>query len=147
MKNSEYSAYLQGIVREIIDESLANTKQGIELRMVQSSLDYLQAIEVATESAKCDHLHKLLNKEIPIHPKLLPAISDCFKSIQHGTQIGRPSAFTPTQEEIIHEEIRQRKEQNQSNITDEINNVAFDVNSNEGTIRRIWNRFQKIKKE
>jgi hypothetical protein len=112
MKNSKYSAYLQRIVREIIDDSLATPKQGVELRMVQSSLDYLQAIEVAIESGKCEHLNKLFKKEIPIHPKLLPALSDCINAIRHGTQIGRPSAFTQTQEEIIYEEIKRRKELN-----------------------------------
>ena len=125
MKNSEYSASLQAVVRQIIDEGLANPKHGLELRMIQSSLDYLQAIEVALESGKCEHLNKLFKKEIPIHPKLLPALSDCINAIKHGTQIGRPSTFTPTQEEIIYEEIRLRKEQNQSNITDEINNIAI----------------------
>ena len=144
MKNAEYSASLQEIVREIVDESLINPKKGLELRMVQSSLDYLQAIEVATESGKCERLNKLFKKAIPIHPKLLPALSDCINAIKHGTQVGRPSAFTPTQEEIIYEEIRQRKERNQSNITDEIDNVAFDVDSNEATVRRIWNRQKKV---
>jgi hypothetical protein len=144
MKNAEYSASLQAIVREIVDESHINQKQGLELRMVQSSLDYLQAIEVAIESGKCEHLNKLLKKSIPIHPKLLPALSDCISAIKHGTQVGRPSAFTPTQEEIIYEEIRQRKERNQSNITDEINAVAFDIDSNEATVRRIWNRQKKV---
>jgi len=147
MKNSEYSASLQSVVREIIDESLTNQKQGLELRMVQSSLDYLQAIEVALESGKCEHLNKLFKKEIPIHPKLLPALSDCINAIQHGTQIGRPSAFTPTQEEIIYEEIRLRKELNDSNITDEIDQVAFDIDSNESTVRRIWNRQKKAQKK
>lgn len=147
MKNAEYSASLQAIVREIIDESLANPKQGLELRMVQSSLDYLQAIEVAIESGKCEHLNKLFKKKIPIHPRLLPALSDCINAIRHGTQLGRPSAFTPTQEEIIHEEIRRRKELNSSNITDEINDIAFDIDSNEATVRRIWNRQQKVQKK
>jgi hypothetical protein len=147
MKNSEYSASLQLIVREIIDESLANPKQGHELQMVQSSLDYLQAIEVALESGKCEHLNKLFKREIPIHPKLLPALSDCINAIQHGTQIGRPSTFTPTQEEIIYEEIRLRKRLNDSNITDEIDQVAFDIDSNESTVRRIWNRQKKADKE
>lgn len=144
MKNAEYSASLQEIVREIVDESLINPKKGLELRMVQSSLDYLQAIEVAIESGKCERLNKLFKKAIPIHPKLLPALSDCINAIKHGTQVGRPSAFTPTQEEIIYEEIRQRKEQNQSNITDEINAVAYDIDSNEATVRRVWNRQKKI---
>ena len=144
MKNAEYSASLQAIVREIIHESLAKPKQGFELQMVQSTLDYLQAIEVAIESGKCEHLNKLFKREIPIHPKLLPAISDCINAIKHSTQVGRPSAFTPTQEEIIYEEIRQRKEQNQSNITDEINAVAYDIDSNEATVRRVWNRQKKI---
>ena len=147
MKNSEYSASLQAVVREIIDESLTNTKHGLELRMIQSSLDYLQAIEVALESGKCEHLNKLFKKEIPIHPKLLPALSDCINAIQHGTQIGRPSAFTPTQEEIIYEEIRQRKELKASNLTDEIIDVAIDIDSNESTVRRIWNRQKKAQKK
>ena len=115
--------------------------------MVQSTLDYLQAIEVAIESGKCEHLNKLFKKKIPIHPRLLPALSDCINAIRHGTQLGRPSAFTPTQEEIIYEEIRQRKERNQSNITDEIDNVAFDIDSNEATVRRIWNRQKKSQKK
>lgn len=147
MKNSEYSEYLQGIVREIIDESITNPKYGLELRMIQSSLDYLQAIEVAIESGKCEHLNKLFKKEIPIHPKLLPALSDCINAIRHGTQIGRPSAFTQTQEEIIYEEIRRRKELNESKITLEINDVAFDIHSNEATVRRIWNRQKNPKKK
>lgn len=146
MKNAEYSASLQAIVREIIHESLAKPKQGFELQMVQSTLDYLQAIEVAIESGKCEHLNKLFKKEIPIHPKLLPAISDCINALKHGTQAGRPSAFTPTQE-IIYEEIKQRKERNQSNITDEIDHVAFDIDSNEATVRRIWNRQKKTQKK
>jgi hypothetical protein len=143
MKNAEYSTSLQAIVLEIIDESLINPKKGLELRMVQSSLDYLQAIEVAIESGKCEHLNKLFKKAIPIHPKLLPALSDCINAIRHGTQVGRPSAFTPTQEEIIYEEIKRRKGLNSSNITDEINAVAFDIDSNEATVRRIWNRQKK----
>lgn len=147
MKNAEYSASLQAIVREIINESLANPKQGHELRMVQSSFDYLQAIEVALESGKCEHLSKLFKKEVPIHPRLLPAVSDCINSIRHGTQVGRPSAFTPTQEEIIYDEIRHRKELNDSNITDEIGDVAFDIDSNESTVRRIWNRQKKAQKK
>jgi len=147
MKNSEYSASLQAIVREIINESLTNPKQGLELRMVQSSLDYLQAIEIALESGKCERLSKLFKRTIPIHPKLLPALSDCINAIQHGTQIGRPSTFTPTQEEIIYEEIRRRKELNESKITDEINDVAFDIDSNEATVRRIWNRQKKAQKK
>jgi hypothetical protein len=147
MKNSDYSASLQEIVREVIDESLTSPKYGLELRMIQSSIDYLQAIEVAIESGTCEHLYKLFKRELPIHPRLLPAISDCISARQHGTQVGRPSAFTATQEEIIYEELKLRKEQNQSNITDEINNIAFDLDSNESTIRRIWNRLQKIYKQ
>lgn len=146
MKNTAYSASLQAIIREIIDENLELPKHGLELHMVQSTLDYLQAIEVTVESGKSEHLTKLFNRRIPIHPKLLPAISDCLKAIQHGTQVGRPSAFTPTQDEIIFDELKRNKAINNSTITDEIASLAFELDVSESTVKRIWDRFQRQQK-
>jgi hypothetical protein len=54
MKNSDYSASLQVIVQEIIDEGKTSPRQGVELRMIQSTLDYLLAIEATIESGKCE---------------------------------------------------------------------------------------------
>ena len=147
MKNSDYSASLQVIVQEIIDEGKTSPRQGVELRMIQSTLDYLLAIEATIESGKGERLVRLLKNRVPIHPKLLPALSDCLKTIQHGTQVGRPSAFTPTQEEIIYEILGQNKSIAKSTITEEIASLAFELDVSESTVKRVWDRFQKQQKE
>lgn len=145
MKNSDYSASLQAIVQEIIDEGKTSPMQGVELRMIQSTLDYLLAIEITIESGKCERLDRLLRNHVPIHPKLLPALADCLKAIKYGTQSGRPSTFTPTEEEIIHAELTHRRDHNGSTIGDEIDRLSDDLDVKDGTIRRIWNRIQKSK--
>jgi hypothetical protein len=147
MKNSDYSVSLQVIVQEIIDEGKTSPRQGVELRMIQSTLDYLLAIEATIESGKCERLDRLLKSQVPIHPKLLPALSDCLKTIQHGTQVGRPSAFTPTQEEIIYEILGHNKSAAKSTITEEIAALAFELDVSESTVKRVWDRFQKQQKE
>jgi hypothetical protein len=147
MKNSDYSASLQLIVQEIIDESKLSPKQDVELRMVQSTLDYLIAIEAAIESGKCNRLDRLLKNQVPIHPKLLPALADCLKAIQHGTQSGRPSIYTPTEDEVIHTELTHRRELNESTIGEEIDRMSDELGAKDGTIRRIWNRFQQKQKK
>ena len=147
MKNSDYSASLQVIVREIIDEGKTSPRQGVELSMIKSTLDYLLAIEATIESGKSERLDRLLKNQVPIHPKLLPALSDCLKTIQHGTQVGRPSAFTPTQEEIIYEILGHNKSIMKSTITEEIATLAFALDVSESTVKRIWDRFQKQQKE
>ena len=147
MKNSDYSASLQVIVQEIIDEGKTSPRQGVELSMIKSTLDYLLAIEATIESGKSERLDRLLKNQVPIHPKLLPALSDCLKTIQHGTQVGRPSAFTPTQEEIIYEILDCNKSITKSTITEEIATLAFELDVSESTVKRIWDRFQKQQKE
>ncbi len=84
---------------------------------------------------------------MPIHPKLLPSLSYCLKTIQHGTQVGRPSAFTPTQEEIIYEILGHNKSAAKSTITEEIAALAFELDVSESTVKRVWDRFQKQQKE
>ena len=69
-------------MQEIIDEGKTSPRQGVELSMIQSTLDYLLAIEATIESGKSERLDHLLKNQVPIDPRLLPALSDCLKTIQ-----------------------------------------------------------------
>jgi hypothetical protein len=132
-------------LKELVNEILEGkhvTSNALNAEMNLSSYSYLFAIEQALEQRSFEDLLNLLDKSIPLHPKLMPFVAVAIKTLFTGKKSGKPKLFTLTHGEIVGKDILRRSAYKGISESNAINQEAAALGVDMQTIRR---QLKKVK--